>query len=277
MTEIKTDGCFQHIVQSAAANREPVKVEGHHPFVLMHDDMRNLSLEEFAERPYYVKVEQTFKTTKAFIQYVNDFALPQTRLFAESINNAVGAVIDYHGTDGQASHCAHTARLKLIGDRDLQKWLRGDGEETSQQEFVRFLVDYAGMVKDATYKVGADPIPMTASDFLELVSNIKSVNTSDIESKASVGGNVELKMAMKSQVKANGGELPERISVALPVYQGGDPYIFDFRIMIKVDREGSARFSFRLIRPEATLEMAFNDVVQEVQDGLNEGLKIYGL
>lgn len=274
--EVKANEKLEHLIQSAAATQEPVKVEGHHPVMLHHRDLNIEDLERHAERPYRVKKSLNFPNVIGFVQYVNDFKQEATKLFCDPQDESLGAQIDYHGTDGTPSHCDHNVSLKMRRDKDLQSWLQSDGDGFSQQRFVRFLIDYASMVKDATYAAGGEPVAINAAEFMELVSSIKSIKTEDMQGAASVSGNVELKLAMSTKIKANGKDLPERLSVGLPVYQGGDLYHFDFRIMVSVD-DGAPRFSFKLIRPHAVIEQAFRDVAKEVRDGVNSELPIYGL
>ena len=266
------------ILSEMSTNRKVIEHEGFHPVMVNNNDINISSLEKHAKNPYLVEAMRSFENADGFIKYVNEFKQAGTVLFCNSKANSLTSVIDYHGKDGTPSWCKHKAHLQLELSNDVFNWQNKDGQSMSQQNLVSFLVDYAAMVHDVTYKIGADPVEIDQARFLDMMSRIRSVKNTDIDSKTSTtGGSYELNVAVKTDVTAGDGDgLPEKFSIALPVYKNGESYVFEFRIMVDTSDDGM-RFMIKMVRPEAVIENAFNDVVEEIKKTVDKGVSMYGV
>lgn len=238
------------------AKLEAVQVEGHHPFMVRHDEMNIDGLEAYAEKPYRARANETFNTVKAMAQYVKDFKGEATRHFANLRDQSLKTIFDYHTPNGDAGFRDHVAKLELSLDPDYERLVRMSGSWKSQSDFVKFMYDYAAMLTGITRKAGGELTPMSKAEFIELIKEIKAVSTEETSSGASTSSTYGQSNYANKVTTADGEELPESLTISLPVFLGEENVDHVFRL--EADKDGS-RVNMRLIlvRPEKVREEAF--------------------
>lgn len=269
-------GIEEVLGQNAVINStklEPVEVTGHNPVMLHHREMQIADLEKYAEKPYRARASETFNTAKAIGQYIKDFKTDATRVFADLRNQALNAVFDYHTPKGEPGWREHNAKLVLTLDPDYAN-LKDElhGEWMSQREFVSSLTDLASFITGYAQKPGDVDTVMAKADFLEIVRDLKGQTEASVEGKVGTSS-VSGSSSYTSSVTSARGELPDTMTMRLPVYMGEAAVDHKFRVESKMD--GGLVMRLVLIRPEKVREEAFKAIVAVVAA---EGeTSIYGL
>lgn len=236
-------------------------VEGRDAFLLTHKDAKVIELEEYLDKPLTTKVHRELPNVTGFVAYLKDFGKEDSRLYASPSDRTITAYID-HYTQKDTSWLSHTAALKFAVDKDWRKWLDVDGKQLTQRELVNFLLDYQN-----------DFDGFVSADIMEFAQNIKAAKSTDIDSKV---GNFDLNQVIKATVKVTSGskEIPESFKVKVPVLEGFDKYLLEFRLSVAVGQHDSElRFKLSLVRPHLIEKAAFNDACSDV---VAQGFAIYG-
>ena len=229
--------------------------------IIHHEDTRIDDLERFQKQPNRIKADVKMPSIRALIQYINKFKGDSTCIFAASNRDGVEASLDYHSKDNP-SWCDHNASVDLELCKDWQALLHLGKLELSQSRFVAELKDYA-----------ADVVGMTGARFLEILSEIKGVKTSELTQKT---GNFSLEKAVKMSagVKSAKGDLPEEFSFKVRIYEASEA-LYEQRCRLEVLCDGeNVEFKLKLVRPHLTEEQAYNDILADIQKGT--GVDVYG-
>lgn len=238
----------------SAAKGEVVKDEaGRYLHVITHKDTELKSLEHLNEKPARINQSVNFADVRAFIDYVKDFILPNTRLFSDLDKLNVTAFINHHNGALDPTWNTHNAQLALRKDKDFKSWEALDGSAMSHGEFINFLLDY----KDSF-------IVPDKAQILELVAGIKATGNSTLDSDVERYGAGEV-LAKTFKVTAKNGVLPDIFTVRLPVIEGFDAYDLQFRLVF-VPEGNRLLFKIQLIRPHLVLAQVFNDILGDIAE-----------
>jgi len=202
--------------------------------------------------------------------YLAKHGLPETEVWGRRDKGTIQAVINAHessetgegaDTNGVAGWGDHTVTLALRHSDDWKDWTAADGKLVSQVEFAEFIEDHRPNFGKPT-----------AAEMLELAQTFRSTNKVEFGSSHRVkSGETSLQYAEVHDAKAGKkGELsiPDEISIAMPVYDQGKPYLLTARLRYRI-QNGQLLLGFKLNRPKDTLQEAFDEVVDDVQRQTN--------
>lgn len=227
-------------------------------------DIREQIHQEAERRPDRKTGHYYVADVPSFAAYLAKHALPQTEMWGRRDAGTIEAIINAHlgtteyGIEDYAGHEDHDVTLRLRHSDDWKEWTGKDGQLLLQVEFAEFIEDHRPNFGKPT-----------AAEMLELAQTFRSTNKVEFNSSHRVkSGETSLAYAEVHDAKAGKkGELtiPDEISIAMPVYDQGKPYLLTARLRYRINN-GQLLLGFKLNRPKDTLQTAFDDVVTAVQD-----------
>lgn len=261
-----------------ATNKTPLATDGHHPVVLAHENMRMRSMEEHAENPYSVREKVSLSRLSEFVAYVREFSIKDvTAMFCDFSERSFVAHIEYHKTSKDPSWNNHQVAYKMQYDTEFSHLLMASGDGMKQKKFVEFMADISDLIKSSTDVLGGKETPMSKIEFLSMLSGIKNSKSASLESHVGNDGHNTNATADVSETfkTADGSCLPERFTLAMPVFRGGEEYDVDFRIMFMAE-DGQLLIKYKIIKAEKLVETAFDDETEDLKEQLSgKGVRFF--
>lgn len=199
---------------------------------------------------------------ESFITYVAQQGAPAiTRIYADVDARKLTAIFNDHGNvdagdaTGWRDHRAvYTAELS----KEFATWLKFDGEKMAQEPFATFIEDNI-----------ADITQPTGETLLLVASTLQAKNEINFSSSHRLdNGQVQLCYTenLNATAGANGSlEIPRTFEIGARVFKGGAGYKVRARLKYRLVGGGKVSFWYELDRPEASLEHAFKEYVDQVR------------
>lgn len=212
----------------------------------------------------------TVTDVPSFAAYLTKHGIPETELWGARDAGYIRAVINAHdgitgeddanadpdGQIGKAGWGDHTITLALRHSDDWRDWTKNDGQWMTQDVFAEFV--------EAHLPNFGDP---NGAEALELARSFKATQKVEFGTTRHAGGETTLSYVETTDAKAGKkGDItfPDRITLALQVYDQGKPYPLAARLRYRV-RGGELAMGYLLDRPKDTLDQAFTDVAEDVE------------
>lgn len=248
------------------------------PHLLKPTSLSIQPLEEFLERPAFLKENRCFLEADSFCAYVNEFKDGNTRIYVDSGKHSdsimdLEAIFDDHerpnpgdGEDACPRWGRHKACLRLEVSPELRRWNENSGMRMHQLEFVHFLQS------EIPFIVSPD-----ASDLEKAVSAFSAVGSNGVESVIAPNGG-EYAVTLKNNVKSTSHiKIPEWILLSLRPHARAEAMSFAARVMWKWDKEKTALiFAYSLMgydaknnRPQP-VDMNFETAADAVREFVRE-------
>lgn len=236
------------------------------------------------DKPSHVAQAVTLETEDSLAQYVRDFKVDGTRLFAEIGANTIVAIIDYHegrtsavndlggehsvsaDDEGRADFTDHRATLKLPFSEQWGIWTGADGTLMDQLAFARFIHENQQDVEDPS-----------GADLLEVVRDLRGSRTKRFTGDLNLNASgTSFEYEDRAGVSAKDSvTIPDAFVLRIPVYFGGQPVEVFAQLRHDVDDGGALKLGFKLLRRETVRQEAFQAVVEAVST--NAGVPaVYG-
>lgn len=212
--------------------------------------------------------DATVRDVPSFASYLAKHGLPETELWGNRDRSTITAVINADGAaaddpgdsldgNGVAGWGDHTATLALLHSGDWKDWTAHDGKYMTQVEFAEFLEDHRPNL--------GKPSP---AEMLELAQTFRATTKGEFTSSQRLAtGETSLSFTETHDAKAGKKgqiEIPDEISIGLPVYDQGKPYMLTARLRYRISG-GNLHMGYKLNRPADVLQAAFDEVVSEVE------------
>lgn len=173
-------------------------------------------------------------------------------LWADIDNRTIRAIID--GGDGWRKH---TATLQLKLSREWVEWAAIDGKLHDQAAFAQFIEDHLSTI--------AEP---DGARLLDICQTLQATTTTQFKQQA-ILANGQRQLRFEEQVEARAGQkgdltIPGELLLVLRPFLGSAPVGIPARFRLRI-REGVLSLGVKLAEPEAALERAFSDIVDDVQ------------
>lgn len=255
-------------VDTAALSRVLAKptIEKVHdvPVALLPPGFQHVDLESLLPAPRRIKRNVHAHDVDGFVSYVNAFKRSTTGIYAGRRDEPfLLAVIDDHvsgaggkGETEEPSHTTHRCKFPCPHTVQWEAWTKSDGARHSQVEFAEHVERNIGDVVDPA---GADLLSMTL-DFQDTgrAEFSRAIRLHD--------GRVQFQYTEKDE----GGDVkfPERMSLALPVFEGM-PGVYPVKARIRYRiREGQLAIWYELDRPDLVLKQAYKDLHKHVSEAV---------
>lgn len=234
----------------------PQVVEGGNvPYVLVPAGSKvqpvpELIFNEHRETPERIKQTVKVLDPDSFVRYYKLFSDSDSRVFADETTLRVSAVLDYHTAAlaigprwGQ-----HKADLNLVLSEPWKIWLGSNNKHLTQTEFSEFLEQNS-----------MDITNPSAATVREICGDLQA--TTEVEFASGVrmqDGQIRFKYTESTKATMKGAQLdvPERFTIGVPVFVGGEDVSLDALLRFRV-KEQKLSFWYTLVRPEDAKRTAF--------------------
>lgn len=234
--------------------RSPSTDEGTGVFTVVPKDYRIEDLERFLPRPLRIKEAVTLHDTNSFIAYVNNFKLPVSRIFFDTVEEEFVAVLDYHEAE-TAGWCGHTAVFKPRRSVEFETWMGSNRKQFTQVDFARFLEEnLPDVVEPNSAELLQVALTFEAKKSVEFASGVRLAN-----------GQIQFAYDEIVRGTAQKGtiEIPESFVLGIPIHVNGPAYRISVRLRWRL-QEGKLVFWYEVVRPHRYIEDALKEIRERV-------------
>ena len=210
-------------------------------------------------KPARKKLAVVLHDADSFARYVVDYGNANSRIFADVLNTAFKAILDYHelGGDGGAHYCEHVALYRCPKTPEWTTWTENSGKGKTQQQFAEFIENNLPDIVDPP---GGQVLEVART--LEARKDVRfasSIRLNDGQSQFTYEDDIK-GSAAKGQLS-----IPEKFTLGLSPFQGCAPYRLEARLRYRI-KDGALTLWYDLLRPQKILEAAFQDTVELIAD-----------
>lgn len=211
-------------------------------------------------QPLHPKGMVKLRDAASFIQYVNDHANSDSRIFATLDPARFLAVFDEFlcdpdyalGMEGQANWREFRAEFAVPPSREWLLWNAANRKHMSQLGFAEFLQDNL-----------PDVVQPSGAELLEVSLQFEASQSGQfISAQRLQDGSHNL--VWKADNSGDTVKLPEFIRLAIPVFENEAPRDIDARLRYRV-KDGVLAIWFELVRPHKVLEAAFRQTWDRIK------------
>lgn len=196
----------------------------------------------------------------SLLEYWSLYADEDSRAFADPASGTVLAILDYHHSSAErtARWGKHRVTLTLVKSKEWLTWKGSDGKkDMSQPDFADFLEDNA-----------PDILEPNAATFVEAARDLRAKTEVNFQ-RAEVAKDGSINFAYQEQTKGTFGtnsmEIPERFTIAVPVFDGMDKVRIQARLRYRIN-SGKLTMWYSLHRADYHEREAFQLVVNQIQE-----------
>lgn len=265
MEDINPESLDQ-LVRLGTEAAKPREVPGGNiPYALVPEGFTLQSLEPFIHNEHKLAPERVKGTisvldAESFVEYYTLFHDPNSRVFAHEPDLSVLAILDYHAAgEGTARWGQHRLKLGLRRSVEWDRWTGANNKQLTQQQFAEFLeqnsLDISSPSPASIVEVARD---LDAHTEVEFGAGQRMQD-----------GQVRFKYTEQIRATVGGGEIqvPERFTLSIPVFIGGEPIAVDALLRFRV-KDGKLVLWYTLIRPEQATRDAFLAIRNQIADTL---------
>lgn len=225
------------------------------PYAVIPNDAQLVNMEKLLRNPIMKRGRPSFDDLASFAKYVDAQGTAETVIFADFANARYVAVFDYHegGSTGTAGWKEHTASLNMKYSDEWNVWAGSNKSRFGQLEFAQFI---DRNMADIVAPPGADLLELSSS----LVGRVSTEFGSIVRGSSERQNFVEVREASGQA----GVEVPQRITLSLPVYKLGAPYTIEARLRVIVESKKLV-LHYDLLNMSKVVERANQDVREAVE------------
>lgn len=216
-------------------------------------------LEKYQPAPNRIREKPTFHEADSFSNYVNRFKNPDSLIFFDAPQALFTAVLDYAeaGTADQEEAARwgdHTARLQLEHSDEWKLWFGRNAKPYGQIGFGRFLEENL-----------IDIVKPEAASLLEMVMNFEAhKSVSYREATRLQSGSTQFSYV--EEEKPGLVEIPNLITIKIPVFLGQEPQLVDLRFRYKIE-EQKLFLWYEFVRAERLIREAAARILNDIEGG----------
>lgn len=264
--ELTTGGHVGDVLRLALgasmARAEPRRVgSADMPFIVIPDDHAIKSLEHTLEQPFRIRAKVELNDAASFIAYINKHKLEETALYGSMGDKPVFVGVIDDNAAGVAAWREHKATYACPLSHEWDTWNSSlhNGKAKTQVEFARFVEDnLLDIVEPSAAEVLAVSRTLEAKKAVSFSSGVRLDN-----------GDVQFLYNEETKGTAGKGtiDVPERFTIAIPVFEGGDKYAIDARLRYRISDTGQLSMWYELERPHKVIEHATKEVWKAIAEG----------
>jgi len=242
--------------------RSPCVDEKAGVFTVVPKDYHVVDLEKFLPRPLRIKESVHLYDTDSFIAYVNNFKLPVSRIFFNTVEEEFIAVLDYHEVE-TAGWCGHTATFKPRRSVEFETWMASNRKQFTQVDFARFLEENM-----------PDIVEPNSADLLQVALTFEAKKTVEFSSGVRLSnGQIQFQFDEVVRGTAQKGtmEVPEQFILGVPIHVNGPAYRIPVRLRWRL-QEGKLIFWYEIVRPNRFIEDALKEIRERVAGETTMGI-----
>lgn len=208
----------------------------------------------------HIRQNVTLTKKDSFVDYLNAYKGPATRVFADLAAGQFVAFLDFHTPkhDAASAHAAHRATFTLKASEEWARWSKISGTLMPQAAFVRFLEENMADIESPS---GADILEL-AKDF---AANRKVNFTQSYRSQT---GDTSFDYAVEIEGRSKTGhiDVPNKFVLRVPIYYGEPTVSISAFLRFNID-DGRLGLGIELHRPEYVRQACFEEIGREIADG----------
>jgi uncharacterized protein YfdQ (DUF2303 family) len=234
--------------------RSPCVDEKAGVFTVVPKDYKVEDLGQFLPRPLRIEESVNLHDTDSFIAYVNNFKLPVSRIFFDSIEEEFVAVFDYHEVE-MAGWCGHTATFKPRRSVEFETWMASNRKQMTQVDFARFLEENM-----------PDVVEPNSAELLQVALTFEAKKSVEFSSGVRLNnGQIQFQYDEVVRGTAQKGtiEIPESFVLGIPIHVNGPAYRIPVRLRWRL-QEGKVVFWYEIVRPHRFIEDALKEIRERV-------------
>lgn len=263
--------------------REPTRYVNHNlPFVIIPKEMKVENIEGLLPAPSRIREHVNVDDAASFIAYFNKFKdVYEPMVYYRRLlgctsgfdSFSLHCVFDSHSVflahDSNGDTRPHSPRpawqshemnLPFSYDNQFCPWISSNGKYLTQEEFAEFVEDNLSVF-----------IEPDAATMLEIAQGLIGHRNVTWESGSRLAnGQVRFEFKEEIQARTTKGEIfvPERITIHLPIFRGGQPIALQAAFRWRLSREGQVTFMFKLLQPALAVQAAANQIKDMVKEAI---------
>lgn len=233
-----------------------VRTAGDMPFVIVPHEYSVRSLEDLLPIPTRCRGTVKLRDAKSFIATVKRFSGDECQIYGDLRVGSFVAVFNDH-TPADPGWRDHRATFCCEQSVEWKRWTEADGKKMTQPVFAEFIEDNLPDI--------VDPV---AATMLEISRTFEAKKKVAFQSSIRLS-NGQHEFTYEESVSGTAAkgklQIPESITLGLPVFDGGQPYAVEARLRYRIGDGGQLMLWFDLLRPHRIIEDAIKAVVSEIE------------
>lgn len=241
---------FKTLLEAGRAQGEPIALKNGQPVVVVPNDYKELSLEQYLSNPISKRGLVAFSTLESFTRYVNLHKEEGTIILLPLVTPSATAIFDHHTAKG-AGWGRHKASFVPLQTDAWKAWLLNNKTWLPQLRFAEFLEERALDV--------SEPSP---ADFKQMALTLEA--TKEVQFKSGLklsNGDVQLNYQNTTTAKSGQMEFPTDFVVRLQPLTGQPPITVQAFLRYRLE-EGRISFKYEL-RQLDDVSNAIRDAVEK--------------
>lgn len=228
------------------------------PFVVVPKGYALTDLERLFPVPQRKRGTVVLKDMRSFIELVNAEKGASTRMYSNlGMTPSFTAVFNDSVADNGPGWGDHRATWACPLSPEWTTWLGMNKAAKAQADFAQFIEDNALDIESP------EPAIM-----IEVARSIEGTRAAKFKTGIRLAnGDTQFTYEESTNAVASKGqvEIPEKFTLAIPVFQGGDRWRIEARLRYRIDSNGNLAMWFDMLRPHKVMETALDDVVQAIK------------
>lgn len=216
------------------------------------------------ELPAYPVADVSLDSAESFCKFAGDYATVQSVVFGSLSESSFSFISDYHSDGKTAGRCEFWAHYALKKSPQWETWVQfGRGALSVQLEFVRFIEENQD-----------DVVAPSRAELLEVLQDFNAVRTMSVSKTVRAQFGVE-RFEFRDETKTGAVELPTKISILVPIYEGSDPVLVDMFLRWKIVDNEKLMLGVKIKNICLTERDAFEAIAKRVKEGLPASVPYY--
>lgn len=234
-------------------------------------NLQEVDLSKHLPAPMRRSGTETLKTAQSFADWVKRYRTKDTIINVDRGNTVLTAIFNANpagpsgagwGDDVAVYACPLSDQWETWSEHSQDGGLPGDKRGMRHVDFVQFIEDN---LLDITEPASGAMLTILRS--FEAKKDVQFKSAVRLEN-GSIGFNY---VETVQQVEGTGRlTMPDKFSITIPVFVGGMNYIVDANLRYRV-HSGGLTMWYELVRPQVTLDHAFNKVIETIREEVNAG------
>lgn len=281
--KVEAQSTLNEVASYLSLMREPTRYVNHNlPFVIIPKEMKVENIEALLPAPSRIREHVHVEDAASFITYFNKFKDVSSPLVAYMRSPGVAAgfdnfslncAFDYHSVflcndenGGTRPHSprpdwgSHKLTLPFQYHEQFLPWIACNGEYLPQEAFAEFVEDNLFVFHNPD-----------AATMLEIAQGLIGNRGVTWESgKRLSNGQVRFEYKEEIQARTTKGaiDVPERITIQVPIFKGSNPITLEAAFRWRLSREGQVTFMFKLLQPNLAVQAAANQIRDTVKEAI---------
>lgn len=231
----------------------------------------DLNPESILENPRRKSGTVKVQSADSLVAYLKKHGDSNSEVYADRVGRKIVGVINADQDGYNAGWRDYRVEFDIHPTDTWLEWMGNNGKMLPQVAFAEFIEDHL-----------SDVSKPAAADMLEIAQSIIAKSSVNFESTRRLStGAAQLEYRETVEASAGNGakgtlEIPTTITIGIRPFEGAAPYAIDARFRYRING-GDLHLSYKLNDPEEKIRDAFDAVVNDITEQLEEGLVLDGI